>query len=88
MLGKIKILTLGLSGFITFLMEIYIPVAGGGASLIFVLSKPILLVLGFIFSLCYYLLLKRNSTVLVRVLFYSAFMVIQILLALAFFPYQ
>lgn len=86
MLEKIKIITLALSGFITYIMDEIIPVAGGGASLIFVLSKPILLFLGLVFTTIYYSF--KSDKRLLKLYLYVLFMVVQIGLALLFFPYE
>ena len=83
---KVRIVILLLSGSVTFLLELFFSVTGGGASLIFVLSKPIFIAFGVVFSMVLYFI--KNKKKLVRdIVFYSC-LLFQVLMAIVFYPFK
>jgi len=85
---KVKSSLLFLSGFLTIFLKHYIPIGGGGASIIFLISIPILLILGILFSLGYYYFIDkiRNQNIKNSILIMLLCIIVG--LSLYFFPYQ
>lgn len=84
---RFKILMLLLAGCVTPLMQLFVPIGGGGISLIFVLSVPILLGLSLLLSLTIWLLNRKTErTVATNYVFYIGLLVLNGL-ALMAYPY-
>ncbi|WP_203257792.1 hypothetical protein [Hyunsoonleella ulvae] len=82
---RLRPLVLVFCGWITLIMMLFVPIGGGGVSLILVLSVPILVVMGVLFGVSYwYLDKKSNNKTLKTVIFY---IMIIVLLGLAFMYY-
>ena len=85
---KLISLSLIISGFMTLILKEIMPVAGGGASLIFVLSIPILFGLGILFSVTNYFFVSRMRKRFYRTTLTVFMHALLIGLAFLFFPYQ
>lgn len=69
-------------------MSAIVEVGGGGASLIFVLSVPILIVLGVLFGISYWYLDKKSDKKLLKNIVFSIFLFILLGLTFLFYPYN
>ena len=76
-----------LSGLYTPIARNFIPVAGGGMSLIFVLTVPALIVLSFIFIGIHIIAFKKDVRTPVLVVASVCFSLLLIVLGIAFYPY-
>ena len=87
---KQKLISLGLiiSGFMTLILKEIMLVAGGGASLIFVLSIPVLMGLGILFSVVYYFFVSKIRHKFSRIALSFTMYFVLIGLAFLFFPYK
>jgi hypothetical protein len=84
----IKAYGLVLSGVLTPIMTLFVPIGGGGASLIFILSMPILNFLGILSGIGYWHVSQKES---VRNMHNTVFILLFILmvgLALYLYPYK
>ncbi len=84
---QIRVLSIILCGFLTPILKQFIPIAGEGASLIFVLSIPVLIGLSFVLALGYYFLCKKSKSILKQNISLTIFLLTLIGLALVFYPY-
>ncbi|MCD2260657.1 hypothetical protein [Psychroserpens luteolus] len=81
-----KIAILVFFGFLTLMMKPFVPVGGGGISLIFVISIPFLIVLGFVFAVVYYFISKKKIARYKRIAFWLMLLTL-ITFSLLFYPY-
>jgi hypothetical protein len=84
---EIKLLFLIFCGCLTLVMKLFVPVGGGGISLIFVISVPFLLGLGIVFSLIYHFLVIKLKSHKVQKIIFFWMLIILIGLSLLFYPY-
>ncbi|WP_125185332.1 hypothetical protein [Botryobacter ruber] len=84
---KVKIGVLIFVGFLTLIMSYILPVEGGGASLIFVLTVPINIGVSIVISGVYYWLTISGMDKVRDIIYYSI-LVILLLLTFLFFPYK
>jgi hypothetical protein len=77
-----------LSGFITPIMQLFVPVASGGVSLIFVFSIPILIGLAIIFAVAFKILLKYPFGKSNENLIFCVLTAVTLALTLLYFPYK
>ncbi|WP_298897418.1 hypothetical protein [uncultured Psychroserpens sp.] len=82
-----KIVTLVFFGFLTLMMRPFVPVGGGGISLIFVVSIPLFIILGFIFAVLYYFISKKMMTKYRHIVFWLMLLTL-VALSLLFYPYR
>ncbi len=75
-------------GFLTPIMMQFVPVEGGGVSLIFVLTVPILIGISILFSIIYFYLDKWEFTLERKKLILLFFCATLIALALMLYPYR
>lgn len=85
---RIKILILLLAGLTTLIMQKFVPIGGGGISLIFVLSVPILIGISFLFSITHYLMWIKRVRPLIRHILFVFFLGLLIGLAIYSYPYR
>ena len=83
---KIKALTIFLSGFLTILLMNSFPVDGGGVSLIFVLTVPILIALSLGLAIFYSRKSKKQASNKFKNIFFSTSLLLVIALTFLFFP--
>jgi len=76
------------AGLITPLMELIVPVEGGGSSLIFTITIPVLFGISLIFATTYYFMWKKKATPLNRLIFLTLSVTLLILFALLLYPYK
>lgn len=81
------LLTILISGWLTVIMQQFVPVAGGGMSLVFTLSVPLQVGLSIIYALIYRYLVKKSVTVVTLFWIQLFFISSLITLALAQYPY-
>jgi hypothetical protein len=86
MKDKLKTIVIILSGFLTFVLEPFIPMEGGGASMIIFLTIPFLIGLGIILSLVYYFYYVRKNK-LNKPIAFAIMLSLMILLNFLFYPY-
>lgn len=77
-----------LSGFIAPIMQLFVPAASGGVSLIFVLSIPILIGLAIIFAVAFKILLKHPFGKSNENLIFCVLTAVILALTLLYFPYK
>jgi hypothetical protein len=75
-----------LIGSLTLIFMNILPVAGGGSSLIFVITVPVSVGVAFLSSLAYYFLSKRNKDHL-KYFVIAISIIINLFISLAMFPY-
>jgi hypothetical protein len=82
-----KLILIILSGFLTFLLSFFIPIGGGGISLILALTIPFFIGLGIIFGIIYYAFIKKiKNRILKNGIFFGMFFLI-IILTFVLYPY-
>lgn len=82
-----KLILIILSGFLTFFFSFFIPVGGGGASMIFLLSIPFLVGLGILFGIIYYAFIRKiKNRILKNGIFFGMLFLI-IILTFVWYPY-
>lgn len=84
---KVKALIIFFCGGITLILKEIMPIAGGGASLIFVLSIPVLIILGLTFSLVYYVKINKLKSKFQKHGVFSLMLIILLGLAFLLYPY-
>lgn len=84
---KLRMAILLLCSIATFILKVFFPVAGGGASLIFVLSIPFLMVLGIVFALMDYFLIMKLKNLAIKNSLFIIKIIILISLSLLLYPY-
>lgn len=84
----LKIITLLIAGLTTVIMQQFVAIGGGGISLIFILTVPILIGLSIILAIVYYFIQKKDIRKEVKNAWYIWFVVLLILLAMMFYPYE
>ena len=83
-----KIATLVFFGFLTVMMRPFVPVGGGGISLIFVISMPFFFILGVLFAIIYYFISKRKASKKHKLITYWLMLTILIVFCLMAYPYR
>jgi len=83
-----KIILILFLGFLTPILSLFVPVEGGGVSLIFVLTVPILIGISILFSIIYFYLDKWKFTSEGKSLLLLLFCATLIALALLLYPYR
>jgi len=84
---RLKSILITLSGFLTFLLSFIIPIGGGGASMIFLLSIPFFIGLGILFGTIYYVFIRKiENSILKNGIFFGMLFLI-IVLTFAWYPY-
>ena len=82
-----RLILIILSGFLTFIVSFFIPVGGGGAGMILLLSIPFFISLGIIFGIIYYAFIRKiKNRILKNGIFFGMFFLI-IILTFAWYPY-
>lgn len=77
-----------LSGFLQLFLSYFIPVAGGGASMILLLTTPCLIGLGILLSIIYHAFIRKHeNTSYVNSFFYGMIMIILFLTFISY-PYK
>ena len=84
----LQVVILLLAGILTLIMQQFVPIAGGGDSLIYVLSVPIEIGLSIIFSFIQYRLWQKQKNRTVRTVLFFIFTIILILLSIQLYPYK
>ena len=82
-----KAILISLSGFLTILLMQFIPVAGGGMSIVFIVTVPMFIGLGLIFGLIYHYQIKKMANVRLKKIIYSIFLIIMIGMSFCLYPY-
>ncbi|WP_420574851.1 hypothetical protein [Kordia sp.] len=80
---KIKTVSLLLSGFLTYPLSFIIPIGGGGASTIFLLSIPFFIVMGII----YHVFIRKIKNPYYKNGIFLAMLLLIISLTFAWYPY-
>lgn len=84
---RLKSILIILSGFLTFLLSFFIPIGGGGAGMILLLSTPFFISLGIIFGIVYNVFIRKiENSILKNGIFFGMFFLI-IILTFAWYPY-
>lgn len=84
----LRLALLLLSGWTTVFMQQFVPVAGGGMSLVFVISVPLQIGISLIFSTILFLMRRKTDEDFKLNLFSVIFLVISVGLALTQYPYR
>jgi len=87
MKGKLRITILLLCSITTLVLKAFFQVAGGGASLIFVLSIPFLMGLGIVFALMDWFLIMKMKNLTIKNSLFIIKTIILIGVSLSLFPY-
>lgn len=85
---QLKSIVILLSGFLTFILSYFIPIGGGGVSIIFTLSIPFFIVLGIAFSAIYYALIRKIKNIYYKNGIFLIMLLIIIILTFAWYPYR
>lgn len=84
----IYVLLLLLFGVATFIMSFFVPMAGGGASLMIVLTSPILFGLSIIFSFLHFWAFKKSQPREILFVLFVSFSILLLLPAFVLYPYR
>jgi hypothetical protein len=85
---NIKSLVLFVSGFTTLFLTLIIPIGGGGISLIFIITVPVLIILGIVFSLLHHFWISKFKSLALQKSFFILLLLILISLSFLFYPYS
>lgn len=83
----VKILLNTLIGFLTVILSYILPIAGGGVSLIFVLTVPANIGISLISSIAYFILAKKQKTLSKNTVLITS-IALNLLITFLFFPYK
>jgi len=83
-----KALSIFLSGFLTILLMQCIPIAGGGMSIVFIITVPMLIGLGLILGLIYHFGIRKMSNIKLKKIIYAVFLVLIIGMSFSLYPYR
>ncbi|MCH2195134.1 hypothetical protein [Kordia sp.] len=85
---QIKSIVIVFSGLLTWILSYFIPVGGGGVSLIFLLTIPFFIVLGSAFGMIYFALVRKIKNTYYRNSIFLTMLLIIIVLTFAWYPYR
>lgn len=85
---RIKSIILVLSGFLTLLLSFFVPVGGGGISIILVLTIPILIGLGIIFGTIHYFIVRKMKNIYYKKCIFLGMLFLIIILTFLWYPYN
>lgn len=88
MKDQTRTLLLVASGFLQLILSYFIPVGGGGASMIFLLSIPILIGLGCILGIIYYAFIRKINNERYKRSFVLGMICIIVFLTFISYPYK
>lgn len=88
MSDKLKTKIIIFRGMLTIILMPFVPIGGGGISLVFVLSVPILIGLGLLFALIYHALSKRIKSEQIKNLIFVIMVLMLLVLSLLYYPYD
>lgn len=85
---RLKTWLILLSGFLTGIFSFFIPVGGGGVSLIFVLTVPFFIILGIIFGVIHDIFVRKIRNIHYKNGIFLTMLAIIITLTFMWYPYQ
>ncbi|WP_046756129.1 hypothetical protein [Kordia jejudonensis] len=84
----LKSVILVFSGLLTFILSLFVPVGGGGVSLILALSIPFFIVVGIIFGVIYHVFIRKMKNIYLKNSIFFAMLFLIIILTFLWYPYQ
>ena len=88
MKDKLKSILIVCSGFLTFIMSFFVPVGGGGISLILSLTIPVFIMSGIIFGAIYYTLVRKLEHIILKNSIFFGMLFLIIILTFLWYPYH
>lgn len=85
--NELRVAILLMSSIVQVVMKSFIPVAGGGASLMLVFSIPILIGLGLIFALIDYVFIRKIKSQSIKNILFIIMESLLVGLAIGFYPF-
>lgn len=84
----LKSIILILSGFLTLILSFFVPVGGGGVSLILILTIPFFIGLGIIFGVIHYFIVRKIMNIYYKNSIFFGMLFLIIILTFLWYPYN